>query len=236
MPQVRRPTVHLLVVVIISSVTMMVSCNPGPSEPLAMQATHQRAATRSSPESATPHSGLTDPRPATAPTVAPTATPAPSSTNISMAAWLNMDMCERAINRFGVPVPASVRVDCLGPRPDVSGYAHPGTGLIEIFWRPSWTLNYGMSVLGHELAHQYDFETITYQDRERWKQMRGLEGMAWRGCTECNDFYTPAGDFAEAFVLAFAPDHERGNYSKLGGDPTPEQVEFIRRIVDRASQ
>lgn len=229
-----RTRINLLVVALVVAVTFMASCNPEPPDTVALPVAHDRSLpTPVVNETPSPH------RPATTPAVTPPMpTPAPDVSSrpaISMAYWHSMNMCERAAHRFGVPLPPGIHVDCLGPRPDVSGLAHPRTGLIEIFWRPEWTLDYGMSVLGHELGHQYDFTVMTYTDREQWKQLRGLEGMAWRGCSDCNDFYTPAGDFAEAFVLVYAPDHQRGNYSKLGGHPTRDQAEFIRSIVDRAA-
>lgn len=56
-------------------------------------------------------------------------------------------------------------------------------------------------VVAHEMGHAWDSFHLTNALRADYLAARGLPaGTPWFGCNECQDFATPAGDFAETYA------------------------------------
>ena len=56
-------------------------------------------------------------------------------------------------------------------------------------------------VVAHELGHAWDSLHMTEELRTRYLAARGIKaGTPWFGCDKCQDFATPAGDFAETYA------------------------------------
>jgi len=56
-------------------------------------------------------------------------------------------------------------------------------------------------VVAHELGHAWDSLHMTADLRARYLEARGIPaGTPWFGCDRCQDFGTPAGDFAETYA------------------------------------
>jgi hypothetical protein len=78
-------------------------------------------------------------------------------------------------------------------------------------------------VLAHEIGHLVDTAGMTAALRTVWLRLRGISpGTPWFGCSECSDFATPAGDFAEVYVRwqRSAADIR----SQLGSVPDPAEL------------
>jgi hypothetical protein len=91
---------------------------------------------------------------------------------------------------------------------------------IEIFVRPSQSVDDVAHVVAHEIGHAVD---LTYNDDRRrrvWLKRRGLEPRReWFGCDGCTDYATPAGDFAETFEHAMlGPSGWQSEVAPLPGD------------------
>lgn len=72
---------------------------------------------------------------------------------------------------------------------------------IEVYVRPGDELERIAFDLAHEIGHAVDYTYGTQERRSRWLQLRGIAaGTPWYGCSGCEDFATPAGDFAETFA------------------------------------
>ena len=56
-------------------------------------------------------------------------------------------------------------------------------------------------VVAHEMGHAWDSLHMTDALRARYLEARGIKaGTPWFGCNGCQDFATPAGDFAETYA------------------------------------
>jgi hypothetical protein len=56
-------------------------------------------------------------------------------------------------------------------------------------------------VVAHEMGHAWDSLHMTDQLRADYLAARGIAaGTPWFGCNKCQDFATPAGDFAETYA------------------------------------
>jgi hypothetical protein len=56
-------------------------------------------------------------------------------------------------------------------------------------------------VVAHEMGHAWDSLHMTDELRARYLEARGIAaGTPWFGCSTCQDFATPAGDFAETYA------------------------------------
>ncbi|MBK5306670.1 MAG: hypothetical protein JJD92_08300 [Frankiaceae bacterium] len=56
-------------------------------------------------------------------------------------------------------------------------------------------------VVAHEMGHAWDSVHMTDELRARYLAARGIAtGTPWFGCNKCQDFATPAGDFAETYA------------------------------------
>lgn len=116
--------------------------------------------------------------------------------------------------------------------PGRSGYLGLAIGeerRIEIYVRPTHTVDDVAHTLAHELGHAVDLTYGTAYRRREYRRMRGLSTDAtWFGCNSCSDYATPAGDFAEIFEywLLGAGDYR----SQLGGLPDAETLEYLSTL------
>lgn len=108
-------------------------------------------------------------------------------------------------------------------RPGLLGVAYSQRRHIEVFVRPGQSRSLLRAVIAHEIGHAVDLEYNDDGRRARWRQLRAVPAdQTWFGCSLCDDYATPAGDFAEVFSLWLAgPAHFR---SALGGVPTQGQL------------
>ncbi len=101
--------------------------------------------------------------------------------------------------------------------PGLRGLTLPASHRIEIFVTPGESVEFVEHVIAHEIGHAVDF---TYNDsarRSRWLQGRGIGAdTVWFGCSGCEDFSTPAGDFAETFAYWQVGD---ADYSRMAPAP-----------------
>jgi len=116
-----------------------------------------------------------------------------------------------------------------GGRPGLLGLADIDRRHIDIFVRLYQRESLLRAVIAHEIGHAVD---ATYGDdarRARWRELRGIPAdQPWFGCSMCEDYATPAGDFAEVFSLWLAgPEHFR---SELAGRPTAEQLTRLAEL------
>lgn len=123
------------------------------------------------------------------------------------------------------------KIEFLGPRPGYRAMTISDKRRIEVYVRPSDSVQSQAFDLAHEIGHAFDLQRNNAERRRKWRQLRGIDpGTPWFGCNRCPDYATPAGDFAETFAfLLLGP----GNYhSRLGQPPTPAQItglaEFCR--------
>lgn len=79
------------------------------------------------------------------------------------------------------------------------GLADPATRQITIFVKSRSTVQELRVVLAHEIAHALDDRYP--EQRARYRALRGIPAdTAWFPCGGCEDFASPAGDFAEVFA------------------------------------
>jgi hypothetical protein len=100
----------------------------------------------------------------------------------------------------------------MAPRHGIRGMTIPDEHRIEIYARPGDDARLLAYDIAHELGHAIDMTFNTAPARKRWMKVRGIDpATPWFGCSECSDFNTPAGDFAETFALfLLGPGHFSG--------------------------
>src|SRR5205823_4412433 len=110
----------------------------------------------------------------------------------------------------------------LGPQPGMLGRTGPAQHRIEIFVRPDESVAVLAHVVAHEIGHAVD---KTFSDDRRhamWLQIKGIDARnGWFTCSMCDDFATPAGDFAETFAFWQLRDFDR---SQLAPAPSTAQL------------
>lgn len=107
------------------------------------------------------------------------------------------------------------------------GLADPATRTITVFVKPTSSVQALRVVLAHEIGHALDNRTGSAEQRARYRELRGIPAdLPWYPCDRCDDFDSPAGDFAEVFAawLVGATDFR----SRVAPLPTPEE---LRRLV-----
>jgi hypothetical protein len=84
-------------------------------------------------------------------------------------------------------------------------------------------------VVAHELGHAWDSLHMTDALRADYLAARGIPaGTPWFGCNKCQDFATPAGDFAETYAQ-----WQRGasdSRSQLARPATPAELTSLARF------
>jgi hypothetical protein len=115
----------------------------------------------------------------------------------------------------------------LGPRPDLMGQTIFDQHRIEIYLRDGESKLMVAHVIAHEIGHAADVAYNTPERRKQWLHLRGAStSQPWFGCEGCDDFSSPAGDYAETFSFwQVGPD---ADYSQLAPPPSPDQ---LRQLV-----
>jgi hypothetical protein len=110
------------------------------------------------------------------------------------------------------------------------GSANRRTRTITIRVRPSQSELSLRTTIAHELGHALDFEHGTSERRDAYRRIRGLPGgTPWFPCSGCDDFRSPAGDFAEVFATwLVGPGDFR---SRLKGRPSEQDLRRLDGLL-----
>lgn len=75
------------------------------------------------------------------------------------------------------------------------------TRRIELYVRPTDSLQQLAFTLAHEIGHAVDVRFSSTMRHRTWLELRGLDpDTPWWPCSRCSDYSSPAGDFAEVFA------------------------------------
>ena len=86
----------------------------------------------------------------------------------------------------------------LPARAGYRGMTDFATSRIDVYINSDQSVAFTARVLAHEIGHVIDVQWGTAASRRQYLKLRGINPDAqWYGCSGCNDFTTPAGDFAE---------------------------------------
>jgi len=123
------------------------------------------------------------------------------------------------------------QIQFVGPRQGYRGSTFPDRRLIQIYVRPTATIDDVAHVVAHEIGHAIDVTYFDDVDRGRFNLARGRSvSAAWWVAPGATDFSSGAGDWAEAFAWAqVGPDG--GWYSQLSPPPTAEQLGVIADLI-----
>ncbi|HEY3702837.1 MAG TPA: hypothetical protein VGL32_11320, partial [Acidimicrobiales bacterium] len=114
----------------------------------------------------------------------------------------------------------------LGPRADLMGQTIFDQHRIEIYLRNGESRLMVAHVVAHEIGHAADVAYNTPERRQRWLQLRGAStSQPWFGCDGCDDFSSPAGDYAETF--SFWQVGPAADYSHLAPHPSADQLKQL---------
>jgi hypothetical protein len=114
----------------------------------------------------------------------------------------------------------------LGPRPDLMGQTIFDEHRIEIYLRSGESQPTVAHVIAHEIGHAADVAYNTSERRQQWLQLRGAStSQPWFGCDGCDDFSSPAGDYAETF--SFWQIGPGADFSHLAPRPSPDQLKQL---------
>lgn len=120
------------------------------------------------------------------------------------------------------PASLGYRVRFLPYRGDLLGTTHRRSRLITVYVQRGQSELTLRTTIAHELGHALDFAHGDDERRDAYRQVRGLPGGRWFPCDSCDEYASPAGDFAEVFAVWLAgPGDFR---SRLAGPPTPAQL------------
>ena len=112
-------------------------------------------------------------------------------------------------------------------RSDVSAFVHFDRREIELFVRSSHSDAQLARVMAHEIGHVVDWRHVDDTERQRWLEQRGLTGRAWYPTSGTNDFFSPAGDFAEAFAVWLLGGQSA---ARIGGPVTQADLDLMALI------
>jgi uncharacterized membrane protein YgcG len=111
----------------------------------------------------------------------------------------------------------------LGPRSDLMGQTFFDEHRIEVYLRDGESRLMVAHVIAHEIGHAIDVAYNTPERRQQWLNLRGAStSQPWFGCSSCDDFSSPAGDYAETF--SFWQVGPSADYSHLAPPPSPQQL------------
>ncbi|HWC39719.1 MAG TPA: hypothetical protein VG476_14370 [Acidimicrobiales bacterium] len=114
----------------------------------------------------------------------------------------------------------------LGPRPDLMGQTIFDAHRIEIYLRSGESQQMVAHVLAHEIGHAADVAYNTSERRQQWLNLRGAStSQPWFGCDSCDDFSSPAGDYAETF--SFWQVGPNADFSHLAPPPSRDQLQHL---------
>jgi hypothetical protein len=122
------------------------------------------------------------------------------------------------------------RIVFLGPQPGIAGRTSPlSLATIEIYVRPDETVDMLAHVIAHEIGHAVDLRYGNDQRRSLWLELRGVGPQPWFTCSMCQDFSTPAGDFAETFAYWQLHNYSRSMVAPL---PTAAQLSQLAKLFE----
>ncbi len=164
------------------------------------------------PEPTTPPAAPTAPPPL--PTTAHPSPPTPPPPPIGAA----------ALSQISYPwQQLGYQIVFLGPRPDLMGQTIFDEHRIEIYLRSGESQLMVAHVIAHEIGHAVDVAYNTSERRQQWLNLRGAStSQPWFGCETCDDFSSPAGDYAETF--SFWQVGPSADFSHLAPPPSPDQL------------
>jgi hypothetical protein len=115
------------------------------------------------------------------------------------------------------------------------GVADPDTETITVFVKDSQSAQSLRITVAHELGHALDFRTGNDEQRSRYRELRGIRaGTPWFPCNGCDDFASPAGDYAEVFALFVAG---RGDFrSRMASEPSDAQLRELAPLFTPPSE
>jgi len=120
------------------------------------------------------------------------------------------------------------RIVFLGPEAGMWGRtSQRSLSTIDIYVRPDESVDMLAHVVAHEIGHAVDLVYGTDQRLSLWLELRGISPRPWFTCSMCQDFSTPAGDFAEVFAYWQLGDFSR---SELAPPPTPAQLSQLSTL------
>ncbi len=115
-----------------------------------------------------------------------------------------------------------------GPDNGFRGLTYPYDKTIEMFVRDDDTPQSLAGILAHELGHAIDVTYFGDDERDDWKDARGIDAQWWPDAY-ASDFQSGAGDFAEAFAYWTMNDPSS---SQIAGTPTPAQLTTLQDLLD----
>ncbi len=175
---------------------------------------------------------------APATTAAPPTTAAPSTTVVAAASTpsieaSSVDIGWEGIDRVDYPWRENFpdwTVTIEAGRDGVRALTFPSSKLVEIYVRPTDTPASIARVFAHELGHVIDIAQNTDEDRQRWREVRGVPaGVRWWPTGSTYDFDTLAGDFAEAFAVWKVG---ATSQSRVGDGYTAEQFDVMAQLAN----
>jgi hypothetical protein len=110
---------------------------------------------------------------------------------------------QRALASLRHAIPDGVTVAFLPGRGDLKGLTFYDTHRVEVYVGSCSAESDALlrHVVAHELGHAWDAMHLTGPLRAAYLAARGIStGTPWLGCSRCQDFATPAGDFAETYA------------------------------------
>ena len=159
----------------------------------------------------------------TAPAPAPIATVNSASLTIAERGGL-------AVGMLNYPYWAThYRIIFQGPRAGILGVTDNSVKTITIYIRAGQSTASIARVLAHELGHAVDFELTSWSERAQYMAIRGFSSdTSWYPCDMCEDYASPAGDFAEVFAYwQLGPGDFR---SMIGAAPSQAELDAIAPI------
>lgn len=110
---------------------------------------------------------------------------------------------EAALASLRSPTPAGVTLSFLPGRGALKGMTYYDGNRVEVYVGSCAAESDRLlrHVVAHEMGHALDSLRMTDAQRADYLAARGIPaGTPWFGCNGCQDFATPAGDFAETYA------------------------------------
>ena len=116
-----------------------------------------------------------------------------------------------------------------GPEFGYLGMTFLDENRIEIYARPTLSDDELAFVVGHEIGHAVDHMLNSPEDRQRWREARGVDpDVRWWPAQDTTDWGSLAGDFAECFAAWLTG--EPSKHVETSCDGTEELIEELATI------
>ncbi len=213
----------------------IVSPAPDPSPEIAPPAAPPAASADAPPVVADPGPTPADPPPADPPPAdPPPADPPPAAAPDTTRPSSSGDRVEQALAlitydwRNELP---GWTLEISGARRGLLGLTTTAKRSIEIFVRPSMSVDELAHVIAHEIGHAVDLTHLDADKRREFQVIRGRTPRSpWWAADAQTDVAANAGDWAEAFAYTFTAG--RGRWaSQLGSPPTDAQQAALRALL-----